>query len=181
MSDIVPGLRRIEPDEAPLIARFMREHYKPAYAYLWHDGGDDYLTREYSAEDIAAAMAPHANAHDGEAELVPLWITANGATVGWTQWEVAPCEPGGEPGAYLHRLYIAGHSQGHGLGAWVLERFRAFAKTRGLKYCWLETMSLGRARGLYERAGYEFVREEPIPFPEIKAGLGGLSVMRRVA
>ena len=179
ISDIVPGLRRIEPDEAPLIARFMRVHYKPAYAYLWTDGGEAYLQREYAVDAIARALRPHANDHDAEADLVPLWITANGATVGWTQWEVKPIDDGAAPGAYLHRLYVATHSRGHGLGAWVLRRFRAFAKTRGLDYCWVEVMSLGRARGLYERAGYAFVREVELPYAHIKPGLGGLSVMRR--
>ena len=179
MSGVVAGLRWIEPDEAPLVARFMHAHYKPAYAYLWRDGGEDYLAHEYSAASVAASWSPHAEVDDGEADLVPLWITADGATVGWTQWEVRPCPPDPEPGAYLHRLYVATHAQGHGLGAWVLERFRAFAETRGLPYCWVETMSLGRARGLYERAGFRFVREEEIAFPQIRAGLGGLSVMRR--
>lgn len=167
-------LARLTPTDAPAVTAFMRTHYPPAYAYLWHDAGAWYLAHEYAAGTLAQVFA--------QADVEGYWLQDKaGECLGWIQWERKTPPGRHDAGAYLHRLYLATAVQGRGLGTEAMARFHAWAADWGAPYCWLESMTVGRSRGFYARLGYAAVGEVRLPFAPMRDELRGLTLMVRTA
>ena len=172
-------LKPMLPEDAPLVLAFMQQHYPPAYAQLWTDGGAWYLHDQYSPEKLHEVLAASSERAEGKAEVRVYWVMQGEAKVGWAQWEIKIAPTLTEKGAYLHRLYLATEAQGQGLGQGVLRQFEAFAKTKNLQYAWLEAMTLGGAIRFYEREGYQRISAYDLPYDRLFANQRNITILTK--
>ncbi|NAS11235.1 GNAT family N-acetyltransferase [Poritiphilus flavus] len=123
--------------------------YPPVYAHLWPDGGNYYLNKLYSIENLKSELK------DPDSRYY--FVEYNEETIGILKVVLNCSIPGGDnrPMVKLHRIYLSPEIQGKGLGKqllnWIEEKFCKDPRTP----LWLEVMdSQEKAIRFYENCGF---------------------------
>lgn len=73
---------------------------------------------------------------------------------------IAPLEKADPEICELQKMYTLPEARGRGVGAKIMEKCLAYAKSEGFKQCYLETLPyMENARKLYGRSGFKSLQE----------------------
>ena len=123
------------------------------------------VLKEYQAAEEGTAFADDAldQMFDTYArdERSGYWIVRTGDTLAGGAG-IAPLKGTVEPTCELQKMYLRPEFRGSGLGSELLRACEAFARQKGFRYCYLETLpQLQHAMALYERKGFVYL-DQPL-------------------
>lgn len=151
----------------------MQQHYAPAYAYLWEDGGKWYVEKTYSMDQLKGEFKDCAAAF--------YRVKSGDDAVGYCKTIDGKIPANSRSGSYfyLQRLYLATDRQGLGIGGRVMQLLEQRAIEKQVDCFWLESMEVGDSRRFYERLGFEQTDRIRLPFPGMIEEYRGLLVMEK--
>jgi GNAT superfamily N-acetyltransferase len=158
-------IRKLKPDDLPLLQRVGRATYEPYYPHIWKAGGLDwYMEKCFGTEVLVGEFA------DPNIEYL-LASDAEGQVIGFLKLilqKPVPEQPI-EKALYLEKIYLMPAFFGQGAGQKLMEWVVQKARTLGCEAVWLMVMKTGPVQA-YERAGftitgptrfeYELLKEE---------------------
>lgn len=162
--DLVGAMRRIqailaEPGDDPLI---LRPHRIGEIGWLIHRQGLLYhLEQGWNGEFEALIARIYADYEAAPASSNrSLWIAEKGGEVAGSVF-IIPAE-GEADTAQLRMLYVEPAFRGMGIGRRLVDEAIRFSRAAGYRQVMLWTQDcLASARGIYQRAGFTLLREEP--------------------
>ncbi len=170
MLEIVP----VEAGDVAELAEVAAAAYIDHYRHLWHDGGEWYLKRSFSIEQLGGEIAGDANRF-----YFARW---NGENVGFLKTRTDRSLPmfDAAEAFEIERIYLKASAQGKGIGRALIDLSVDEARKLGRSIVWLKVMdSSTDAIAFYEKLGFEKCGGERLDFELLKDELRGMFWMRR--
>lgn len=126
------------------------ESYYSTYDFVWEDGGDLYLQKNFNRKILEKAY--QAGAYIGLCllEEKPLGIVLFRLNY------PCPLAPQ-QTQMLLDKIYLLKDAQGKGLGKWCMEWAEAYAQKHQQQSIWLTAMGFSSAYPFYEKLGYHTI------------------------
>lgn len=163
------------PDDTALLKDIAIRSYKNHYIYLWHDGGEDYLERNFSDERLREEQA------DPNAAF--FLIYSDEELVGFLKLNIDMTLEGlsAQDCLELERIYLLKKASGRGIGSKVVAFTKELARAKGKKIVWLKAMdSSQQAMRFYIQNGFEICGTYRLDMPQMKEEFRGMYIMKLV-
>jgi ribosomal protein S18 acetylase RimI-like enzyme len=161
-------------DDVAELAAVAKASYVDHYLHLWHDGGEWYLNRSFSIEQLASELESDANRF-----YIARW---GGEDVGFMKTRTDRTLPmfRAEDAFEVERIYLTAAAQGKGIGRALIELAVRDAREMGRNVVWLKAMDTSDdAVAFYEKVGFEKCGGERLDFEMLKDELRGMFWMKR--
>jgi len=136
---IQPISQKDNPKIAEVIRTVLIEHDVPKVGTAYADSSLDSMYETYLQERAC------------------YWVVASDNRV-YGGAGIAPLENGPEGVCELQKMYFLDEIRGKGLGTSMMKTCLKFAKEKGFKKCYLETMpNMSEAQKLYLKFGFEYI------------------------
>lgn len=170
------GIRlEIEPiaeKDAEQLAAVAVRAYSDHYLHFWSDGGDWYLDRSFSVENLRRELADERNNF--------YLAVFEGEPVGFLKTRPDNPMPDGNKGFEVERIYLTNRAQGNGIGTALMDFAIAHAAELGSKLVWLKVMDSSEgAIAFYKKLGFLVCGTETLQFPQMKQELRGMYIMQK--
>ena len=174
MNDTIEILPITTMDVEALRAVALRA-YQDHYLHLWHDGGEWYMHKSFSASQLASEL------NDSNARFYI--IALQNETVGFLKLNIdAPFQDITAADALeLERIYLTKAASGKRVGSAVVGFVFGLAATLHKKTVWLKVMdSSANAIAFYTKQGFAICGAYQLGFEKMKEELRGMYVMKRM-
>jgi GNAT superfamily N-acetyltransferase len=161
------------PDDTERLHKLANEIYLQHYTDLWTDGGESYLKKSFSTQQLAQEI--------NDSRVRYFFVRLLSQNAGFLKLILPPDENRAD-GLYLERLYLHSSYTGQGLGKQSLAFADSFAAKAGLARIWLQAMAYRPdVCRFYQRDGYAICGETLLPATGIIPGREKMFVMEKKA
>lgn len=167
-------IKKLSPEDYSDFYECMHEIYFSTYGSYWQDGGVWYFEQQYNKENVLK----ESSSSDSEYYAVYFNDTLIGALR--LVWNEDPRSKRDASYLKVHRLYIATHHQGKGIGKTLLTWVENNAKQKNCKYVWLEVMERQeQAVQFYVQQGYVLQHKRRLEYLLFKEEYRGIYIAEK--
>jgi GNAT superfamily N-acetyltransferase len=162
-------LKRVSPEDAPILASLARAIYRQHYLHLWETGGADWYLHEHAY----AAMVLQNELED---EMQPCWfILEKERKIGYLKLRIQE-----DDALELERIYLYAAAAGKGIGHQLILFAEEQARLHHKTMITLKAMdSSVNAIRFYQKNGFMITGDVRLPFPLMKPQYRGMVILSR--
>lgn len=167
-------IRPVFVADAETLSEVAIRAYSDHYRHFWTDGGEWYLERSFSPENLRAELADRGNRF--------YLAVFEGEPVGFLKTRPDNSLPvfENEKAFEIERIYLMKQAQGKGLGRALMEFSFERARESGKNLVWLKVMdSSAAAIAFYEKMGFEKCGKVTLDYPVMRKELRGMFILRK--
>ncbi|WOC41174.1 GNAT family N-acetyltransferase [Polaribacter sp. HL-MS24] len=164
------SLQSITVNDVTLLQTLMQNIYPAAYQHFWKDGGDFYVDKQYSEENILKELSQENSPY--------YFIVYKGEIIGNFRfvWDENLLGLSEEKQVKLHRIYLHPKDQNKGLGKHLLTWLEGLAIKKNVTVIWLDAMdSQKQAFEFYRKRGYNYYGHKVLDFELMHASFRKMS------
>jgi diamine N-acetyltransferase len=168
------SFKKLQPEDAGLLSEVALKAYADHYLHLWYDGGDWYMHKCFTEEQMLAELRDHNTAF-----YLALY---NEAPVGFLKLNIdAPLDVEENKKALeLERIYLNKEATGKGIGRELVQLTFEIARKNNKEIVWLKAMdSSTDSISFYEKMGFGVIGTYTLPHQLMKEELRGMVIMKK--
>jgi diamine N-acetyltransferase len=168
------AIKKLGITDAELLSKVALKAYADHYLHLWYDGGEWYMKKCFTVEQIATELS------DPNASFYLAYY--NGTAVGFLKLNIDATFEGGEDNnaLELERIYLNKEATGKGIGSALVNFTFDIAKKNNKDLVWLKAMdSSEESISFYKKMGFEITGTYVLPHQLMKEELRGMVIMKK--